>query len=250
MARRLGDRCIFAGFVHATTNLAGAQPLVHNATVHLDWTGDGKTEIITLPMRRQGSVYEWDRSVTPPTLVQLDRWHEPWHPWWWSRDFRFDAEVDDGRVAGASGVAWTVYTDAPNAPDYTGFVTSLRVTPSTGATWEPPGPGGTAGAQPLAAAPVARCAFQPRTAVDLHAWVRARVRDGGSATVYLSVADGTPAEQTRAIEVDKAAWAARGRPRPRSRRWGRRSSPRSRPRPLARPRASRARPGRRPRRHR
>ncbi len=203
VARRLGDVWVFAGTIQPKSNIAGTQALYRTTTVYVDWTGDGIKEVITLPIRRQGSVYRWDRTTTPPTLVQLDRWHEAWHPWWWSRDFLFDAEVHDGLVPG-SNKAWTIYTDAPNAPDYSDFTTSLRVEPADTTTWTPTATGGSA---LLSTAPAARYAFQPRAAGDVYAWVRARVRDDATAIAYLSVADGTPAEQSAQIEVTGDTWA-------------------------------------------
>jgi len=61
-------------------------------------------ETVRVPIRMQGSVYVYDATVAPPTWVQLDAWHEWTHPSWWSEDFAFEAEVDDG-VSGAAPIA-------------------------------------------------------------------------------------------------------------------------------------------------
>ncbi|MCA9517712.1 MAG: hypothetical protein KC635_22385 [Myxococcales bacterium] len=206
VARRLGDRWVIAGSVQTTLSRAGWRPLWKIGRVYVDLDGDGEKDEIRLPIRRQGSVYVLDRSVTPATLVQLDRWHEPWHPSYWRSSFDFDAEVDDGRSAGA-GAAWVPATERPagaGAYDFSDFTSYLRVAPAAGAVWSPTP---TAAEAPLADAPAARYVVRPREQVDLYVWVRARVADGGVGRVYVRVSEGTAAEQGAEIEVAGDAWA-------------------------------------------
>lgn len=62
----------------------------------MDIDVDLQTERIRVRARRQGSIYYYDRTdPAHPVFYQLDTWHESGHPWHWSKDFTFDAEVYD-----------------------------------------------------------------------------------------------------------------------------------------------------------
>jgi len=52
---------------------------------------------LTVMSRQQGStyIYRKDDQGGDYILIQLDEWHEPWHPTHWSKDFVFEAEVHD-----------------------------------------------------------------------------------------------------------------------------------------------------------
>ncbi|MEL6698842.1 MAG: hypothetical protein AAFP89_21535 [Bacteroidota bacterium] len=58
-------------------------------------TFDGQQ--ISCAFRRQGSVYYYDaRDEAHPVFFQVDHWHEAGHPMYWSKDFLWEAEVNDG----------------------------------------------------------------------------------------------------------------------------------------------------------
>jgi hypothetical protein len=62
----------------------------------------GSSVLVTLPIRRQGSTYIYDKTnPNQQKLIQLDKWHQYEHPDYWSKDFAFEAEVFDNTNASA-----------------------------------------------------------------------------------------------------------------------------------------------------
>jgi len=78
---------------------------------------------IKINYRRQGSVYIYDcRNPSKIIFYQLDEWHESIHPYYWSRDFVFEAELHD------DSTEFKITTEIPeNAEknDFTTFTTSV-----------------------------------------------------------------------------------------------------------------------------
>lgn len=64
-------------------------PLQKNIDIAIDG------ERITINARRQGSVYIFDKTVTPNIFYQLDRWQQYEHPSRWRKDLIYEAEVFD-----------------------------------------------------------------------------------------------------------------------------------------------------------
>lgn len=66
---------------------------------------------LKLVTRRQGSTYHLRKheNLNEWVLIQLDSWHEPWHPERWSKDYVFEAEVPDEVFMGSR---------TPNDPTY------------------------------------------------------------------------------------------------------------------------------------
>lgn len=63
--------------------------------------------------RRQGSVYIFDNSNTSsPVAYQLDKWHQSEHPYYWSKNFYFDAELYDNAKYTYTNVTPNVTVDA------------------------------------------------------------------------------------------------------------------------------------------
>ncbi|MBL7930744.1 MAG: T9SS type A sorting domain-containing protein, partial [Bacteroidia bacterium] len=90
-------------------NLAAFNPVINNFKINV---------------RRQGSTYMLDMTVSPPVFYQLDKWHQYEHPCYWIKDFNFEAEVDD------SGNTLELATERPSnaAPgDYTDFTTGVKL---------------------------------------------------------------------------------------------------------------------------
>ncbi|UTW63107.1 T9SS type A sorting domain-containing protein [bacterium SCSIO 12741] len=82
--------------------LSNSQPPTSKTMLLEDFDG-GVMGDITLESRTQGSTYllrKHDNANQGSTynqwvLIQLDKWHEPYHPQWWSSDYAFEAEVAD-----------------------------------------------------------------------------------------------------------------------------------------------------------
>lgn len=107
---------------------------------------------LTLDFRRQGSVFIYDKTdAANPVFYQLDGWHESTHPWYWSKDFRFEAELPD------DSLPLVLRTERPPgaAPgDYTNFTTFVCFRKNEALHYQ----------------------FEPRdtVAVNFYVWVRAR----------------------------------------------------------------------------
>lgn len=76
---------------------------------------------LKLNLRKQGSTYIYDKS-DPSNIVfyQLDQWHEAHHPFYWSKDFDFEAELNDDQTY------FHLKTERPagaDKNDYTHFTT-------------------------------------------------------------------------------------------------------------------------------
>lgn len=141
-----GTKYVIAGTQQPVTNNKGNVPAESVATIILD----GQT--LKFKVRKQGSVYIYDKTnATAPVFYQLDEWHESTHPWYWSKDFIFQAELFD-----ASNNA-SIKTDIPSTSgDYSNFSTYLTFNGIGTVEYN----------------------FQPRTQDNQYVWVRARSVDG------------------------------------------------------------------------
>lgn len=92
---------------------------------------DGDQLNITITSREQGSVYIYkmdEQHQQDPVMIQLDGWHEAYHPDYWSQDFVFEAEVHDGlsqittNVLDPSYISLRTETYGP-VGDFTNFTT-------------------------------------------------------------------------------------------------------------------------------
>ncbi len=73
---------------------------------------------IKINYRRQGSVYIYDsRNSSDVIFYQLDEWHEPTHPYYWSRDFVFEAELHD------DSTEFKLTTELPKSAEKNDFTT-------------------------------------------------------------------------------------------------------------------------------
>ncbi len=196
VVRRLGQRFVIAVSTHTLTNQRTARSYSERVVpIALELDGAGATtETLRLPARAQGSVYLLDTSSTPPTLVQLDAWHESTHPSHWSADFALEAEVDDGRLT-SGGTSWVTRTEAPlarDAWDFGDFTTYLAVSPADGRELAP------------GAAPRASFVISPRSAQSYGVWVRARTR-GRAGVVRVALDDGS-AETVGCVRSGEWSW--------------------------------------------
>ena len=88
---------LLVGTVQPQSSAVGNLPLALNVSVQLPPPAT-QHRLTAVTLRRQGSVYvlKLDPGGDVTSIVQLDGWHEPWHPSWWSRDLLVEAELHDG----------------------------------------------------------------------------------------------------------------------------------------------------------
>jgi hypothetical protein len=97
---------IYTAFMN-NTNMQDTSTYTGSVSINFDGINN-----VVLNTRRQGSVYLFDNTVNPPTIVQLDGWHERLHPERWSQDIIVEAELADAgtfttKVEGATGYNFT-----------------------------------------------------------------------------------------------------------------------------------------------
>jgi len=194
VVRQAGRRFVIAVSTHTLSNdRTGRSHAERVVSLQLDLDGVASTtETLRVTARAQGSVYVLDAAATPPTLVQLDAWHESTHPAYWSTDFAIEAEVDDGRTsaAGTSLVTRTERAMGSSEWDF-GAATTYLAASAPGFAELPPG-----------MAPRASYVFSPRSDTTYAVWVRARTR-ARAGTVRVSLDDG-PSESLGCVR--EAAW--------------------------------------------
>lgn len=83
--------------------------------------------------RRQGSVYVFDNTTTPPTLTQLDEWHEATHFGRWSHAVQLEAALHDAHTAAQVDTINAIVkaTEVPPSAhpgDYSSFTTYVKIT--------------------------------------------------------------------------------------------------------------------------
>lgn len=153
-------------------------------------------DLLKINFREQGSTYIYDKT-DPEHIVfyQLDGWHEDKHPYYWSRNFDFEAELhdDSNRVH--------LRTEQPPgvAPgNYTHFTTYVYFTSNAEAQ------------QPL------QFNFEPRasdTAV-YYIWVRARSSSPKGSGLKLAI-DEEPAYEVKDVSPEEFRWycvSVKGKP--------------------------------------
>lgn len=88
------NRFAIVGSMMRYSNAVGSAPINTNATFTLN------SQNITIPIRLQGSTYIYDyQNSSNIIFYQLDKWHQYEHPDHWSKDFEFEAEVNDNTSA-------------------------------------------------------------------------------------------------------------------------------------------------------
>ena len=127
-------------------------------------------ESLTMTVRQQGSVYIYD-NTDPANKVfyQLDGWHENTHPYYWSKDFILQAEVNDNYVPAPLK---TYQRAAAPAGDYVGSTTVVSY-PATTLSFDS-----------------IRFNFTPVVADTFFVWVRMRSKTGVSTGVSISMNGG------------------------------------------------------------
>lgn len=153
-------------------------------------------DLLKINFREQGSTYIYDKTDSLHIVFyQLDGWHEDKHPYYWSRNFDFEAELhdDSNRVH--------LRTEQPPgvAPgNYTHFTTYVYFTSNAEAQ------------QPL------QFNFEPRasdTAV-YYIWVRARSSSPKGSGLKVSI-DEEPAYEVKDVSSEEFRWycvSVKGKP--------------------------------------
>ncbi len=119
MARKLNNKYLIYGSVQPNSNVANAVPEVEPTVIQLD------NYEVKLNISRQGSMYILDLSKkNAPVVIQLDSWHEPWHPYFWSKDTKIEAELlnSPANELKSSGIIFT-----NNTIDFSGFISYLQL---------------------------------------------------------------------------------------------------------------------------
>jgi hypothetical protein len=78
-------------------------------------------------VRRQGSTYVYDKTVSPAVFYQLDAWHDSTHFERWSKDFEFEAEVYDNAPSGVAIKTFAPWPDLTNFRSYVSFIGAGQV---------------------------------------------------------------------------------------------------------------------------
>jgi hypothetical protein len=112
------EKYIICGTYQPFSNEANDIPEKKNVTISF------ANQELTFEVRRQGSVYVYEKTTEGKTLFyQLDTWHENAHPDYWTKDFCFEAEVADTLLPNKQ--LFTINEKA--ADDYTNYTTHLSL---------------------------------------------------------------------------------------------------------------------------
>ncbi|MEP7171131.1 MAG: hypothetical protein ABI855_17315, partial [Bacteroidota bacterium] len=144
--------------IQNNSNTINSTPLIDDAQITLS------SQTLKFKIRRQGSTYIYDNTNTAaPVFYQLDGWHESSHPWYWSKDFNFEAELYDNTTA-----TYNIKTTVPSgtsAGDYRNF-TSFITFPDAQSSFTP-----------------IEYVFTPRVApTTYYLWIKMRSRVDGATT--------------------------------------------------------------------
>lgn len=145
-------------------------------------TLDGQT--VKFKVRRQGSTYIYDKTnASAPVFYQLDEWHEPSHPYYWTKDFVFEAELFDNTNSNVV-IKTTVPAGTP-AGDYSNYTSAVTFTAASDVIYN----------------------FLPRLGAPTtqYLWVRARSKDG-STTGFTARLNGGNANTFDCIKDTNWVW--------------------------------------------
>lgn len=168
------NKYVISGTIQPLSNQYGNAPYTSTAKIYLG--GDS----LLFNIRRQGSVYIYDNSVSPPTWQQLDGWHENSHPSHWADDFVMEAENYDSTSSG--GVTLNT-TRTGSGSDWTNFTTGILFSSAGNVNYK----------------------FQNRVSGTQYFYVRAKSTDGTSTAVTVMV-DGAGSKAISCITDTAWQW--------------------------------------------
>jgi hypothetical protein len=96
IARKLGSSYLIYGSIQKNTNRAGSVP----DSVVTEISLDGKK--IKFMIRPQGSLYVYN--INKRTFIQLDKWHQSEHPYYWNNQIILEAEMVNSDLAKTENV--------------------------------------------------------------------------------------------------------------------------------------------------
>lgn len=156
------NRYVICSTLQPNSNMQGNAEMEGDAKISLNG------QSLQFKVRRQGSTYIYDNSnPAAPVFYQLDGWHESSHPYNWSKDFNFEAELYDNTPAN-SRIATTVPVNT-SAGDFRNYTTAVQVTNAS------------------AAMPTFEYRFTPRNQPTYYVWVKVRSRNGVSSGLNIGL---------------------------------------------------------------
>lgn len=97
--------------------------------IHAEFDGNK----LSFEARRQGSVYVYDVSNPGDTIFyQLDAWHESSHPDHWTKDFYFEAEVQDG----STPLPIHTIRSSAKSGDFSEYTSFIKINPNESAKYD------------------------------------------------------------------------------------------------------------------
>jgi outer membrane lipoprotein-sorting protein len=82
---------------------------------------------LKIEARRQGSVYVYDKSVSPAIFYQLDKWHQYQHPSRWRNEWINEAEVLDNSSIASNQLIKTEYANNIESTDFTNSISYIEL---------------------------------------------------------------------------------------------------------------------------
>ncbi len=155
------NKYVIAGTIQPQNNQKNSAELTGTAKITLDG------QAITFTVRRQGSVYIYDKTGTTPVFYQLDEWHESSHPQRWSKDFIFEAELFDNASNGVIKTESTPNTAVNNFVNSTSYLSWITTPVPT------------------------EYHFNNRAVNNYYLWVRAKSKDGTTTGMSIKLDGGT-----------------------------------------------------------
>ncbi|HNR48927.1 MAG TPA: T9SS type A sorting domain-containing protein [Bacteroidia bacterium] len=172
------NKYAITGSIQPMSNMAGAVEDESNTTIKLDGNW------VKFKVRRQGSTYFYDNTnPNAPIFYQLDGWHENTYPYYWTKDFKTEAELFDNsnsnvylKTTRPSGVA---------TGDFTNFTTCVGFNAVSDISYN----------------------FQPRSTTNYtyYVWVRARSKNAQTTGMTISL-DGANSKQIGCITDTNWQW--------------------------------------------
>ncbi|MEI2758888.1 MAG: T9SS type A sorting domain-containing protein [Bacteroidia bacterium] len=172
------NKYAITGSSQPMSNMAGAAPDEAVAQINLDGSR------IKFKIRRQGSTYIYDNTNTSaPIFYQLDGWHENTYPYYWSKDFKFEAELYDN--SNNNVYLKTTRPSGATAGDFTDYTTAVGFNSVSDLTYN----------------------FQPRSTTNYtyYVWVRARSKNSQTTGMTISL-DGSNSKQIGCITDANWQW--------------------------------------------
>jgi hypothetical protein len=114
------EKYVIAATVQPSSNIERF-PLQKNITIKI-----GNQEL-KIEARRQGSVYVYDKSVSPAIFYQLDKWHQYEHPSRWRKEWINEAEVLDNSSIASTQLIKTEYTNNSKSTDFTNVESFVEI---------------------------------------------------------------------------------------------------------------------------